>query len=196
MRFSLRGSGEDLSWHCPVLGLASWLLGRSKRANSDNLSWGRTTKLQVGEFPSSPVCRKVAKARIACILGRVIDVRKKPVFELDRQGFLDRLAADFPEVVAQIRRDEAGLLHCEVAAFRRAAVEAIDTGKLWAAEKYFKLLEELLPIAGPDLRNALEVSFLEDLAFDKCTPARHRAVKERMPKALRQILIEHHNQWR
>jgi hypothetical protein len=113
-----------------------------------------------------------------------------------RKEFLARLCADFPEAAAGIRADEAGLLHCEVAAFRRATEEAMDAARLWEAERHFRLVEELLAVAGPELRNALEVSYLEDLALGECTPARHRAIKERMPQSLRQILIEHHEQWR
>jgi hypothetical protein len=112
-----------------------------------------------------------------------------------REEFLARLAADFPKAAAGIRSDEAGLLHCEVAAFRRATETAMDSGELWEAECHFRLVEELLATAGPELRNALEVSYLEDLALGECTPARHRAVKERMPRPLRQMLIAHQEQW-
>jgi hypothetical protein len=86
-------------------------------------------------------------------------------------------------------------LHCEVAAFRRATEQAMDAGRLWEAEGHFRLIEELLAVAGPELRNALEVSCLEDLALGRCTATRYQAVKERMPKALRQILIGHNKQW-
>ena len=48
-----------------------------------------------------------------------------------REEFLARLAADFPKAAAGIRSDEAGLLHCEVAAFRRATETAMDSGELW-----------------------------------------------------------------
>jgi hypothetical protein len=113
-----------------------------------------------------------------------------------REDFLARLAADFPDVVASFGSYSAGLLHCEVGDFRRATERALDTGRLWEAEQHFRLVEELLAVADPELRNALEVSYLEDLALGECTPARHQAVKERMPKALRQILIGHHERWR
>jgi hypothetical protein len=114
---------------------------------------------------------------------------------LGREEFLARLAIDFPEAAVGINKYEAGLLHCEVAAFRRATETAMDTGRLWEAERHFRWVEELLKAAGPELRNALEISYLEDLAFGGCSPARYQAVKERMPKALRQILIAHHKQW-
>jgi hypothetical protein len=113
-----------------------------------------------------------------------------------REEFLARLAADFPGGLAAFGPYSAGLLHCEVADFRRATERAMDAGRFWEAERHFRLVEELLAAAGPELRNALEVSYLEDLALGEWTPARHRAVKERMPRGLRQVLIGHHEQWK
>ena len=48
---------------------------------------------------------------------------------LGRDDFLARLASDFPNVVGQINQYEAGLLHCEMATFRRATEQAIDAGR-------------------------------------------------------------------
>ena len=115
---------------------------------------------------------------------------------LGRDEFLARLASDFPNVVAQINPYEKGLLHCEVAAFRRATEQAIDSGRSWEAEKHFRLVDELLRDAGPDLFNALEVSYLEDFALGECTPKRYEAVKQRMPKSLRAALISRHANWK
>jgi hypothetical protein len=112
-----------------------------------------------------------------------------------REDFLARLAASFPAAASGIRPDEAGLLHCEVAAFRRATEVAMDSGRLWEAQGHFHLVEELLAVADPELRNALEVSYLEDLALGECTPLRYQAIKERMSRPLREILIAHHQQW-
>ena len=114
---------------------------------------------------------------------------------LGREEFLARLAFDFPEAAAGINKYEDGLLHCEVAAFRRATEKAMDCGRFWEAERHFRWVEDLLQAAGPELRNALEVSYLEDLALGACSSARYQAVKERMPKSLRLILIAHHKQW-
>ena len=117
------------------------------------------------------------------------------VTAVGRDEFLARVRGEFPEAAAGIREDEAGLLHCEVAAFRRATEEAMDACRLWECERHFRLVEELLAVAGPELRNALEVSYLEDLALGECTLARYRAVKERMPRTLREIVIGYHEQW-
>lgn len=53
----------------------------------------------------------------------------------------------------------------------------------------------MLAVAGPELRNALEVSYLEDMALGEFSPSRHRAVQERMPSELRATLIAHRAHW-
>jgi hypothetical protein len=113
-----------------------------------------------------------------------------------RDEFLARLAAEFPDAVAAFGPYSAGILHCEVANFRHATERAMDAGRLWEAERHFRLVEELLTAAGPELRNALEVSYLRDLALGEFTPARHRAVRERMSAALRAVLAGHRADWR
>jgi hypothetical protein len=115
--------------------------------------------------------------------------------EAGRDDFLARLEAEFPDVVAGFGSHSAGLLHCEVGDFRQATERAMDAGRLSEAERHFRLVAELLTVASPELRNALEVSYLEDLALGEFNAARHQAVRERMPRELREILIQHHAHW-
>jgi hypothetical protein len=116
--------------------------------------------------------------------------------EFAREHFLARLRTEFPEVLARLTKYDEGRLHCEVSEFRRATEMAMDAERFWIAERHFRLVEELLKSADPELRNALNVSYLRDLALGICTPERLRAVKERMPKWLRAILLRHHEQWK
>jgi hypothetical protein len=118
------------------------------------------------------------------------------VARMGRDEFLARLTAEFPDVVSGIGPYSKGLLHCEVADFRRATERAMDAGQLWEAEKHFRFVARLLSEADPELHNALEVSYLEDLALGEFNAARHRAVKERMPASLRAILVAHQPRWR
>ncbi len=113
-----------------------------------------------------------------------------------RDEFLARLAAEFPDVIAVFGPCSAGLLHCEVGDFREATERAMDAERLWEAERHFRLVAKLLAVAGAELRNALEVSYLEDLALGEFTPQRHRAIRERMPAALRAVLVGHLAHWR
>lgn len=115
---------------------------------------------------------------------------------LTRDDFIRQLQAEFPEVLAAISEYEGGLLHCEVGVFRRLTEQAMDAGKAWLAERHFRFIERLLPDAGPELANALEISYLEDLAVGQHTPQRHRIVKDRMPPGLRRRLIAFHEWWK
>src|SRR5262249_45865461 len=115
---------------------------------------------------------------------------------IDHDRFIAMLGAEFPEVISGVREDERGILHCEMGAFRRASEEAIDQGKLWLAERYFRFLERVLGDADDDLRNAVQISFLEDFALGEFTPARHQAVKGRMPRPLRKMLEATSEKWR
>lgn len=114
---------------------------------------------------------------------------------VNRERFLELLRNELPGAFAQIRPDETGSLHLEVAALRRSTEEAMDSGKLWEAEKHFRFVHRLLAEANAELRTALEISYLEDLALGECTPARRHAVKERMPRELRSVLVAHRREW-
>ncbi|MBX9622444.1 MAG: hypothetical protein K2X82_01380 [Gemmataceae bacterium] len=110
--------------------------------------------------------------------------------------FRAALAAEFPEVAAMFAENYAtGLLHCEVGCFRQATEEAIDSGRHWLAERHFRFVEQAMVEADHEVRNALELSYLEDSATGEHTPERHRVVKERMPAALRRRLIELGEWW-
>lgn len=115
---------------------------------------------------------------------------------IDHAKFVSMLGAEFPEVITGFYPTEVGILHCEMAAFRRSAEEAMDAGRFWNVERYFQFLERVWEDAGPEVRNAVEVSFLEDLALGEFTPARHLAVKERMPRPLRKMLEVVDGKWR
>jgi hypothetical protein len=115
---------------------------------------------------------------------------------IGRDEFLARLAIEFPEVIASFNEYDKGLLHCEIATFRRATERAIDTGRLWVAEKHFRFVQATLKDSNSELRNALEVSYLEDFALGEFTPERYRAVKARMPKSLRLIIERSHPNWK
>jgi len=115
---------------------------------------------------------------------------------LGRDGFIRELQREFPNAFAAISKYESGNLHCEVGTLRRLTEEAIDAGNAWLAEQHFRFIERLLRDADPDLENALEISYLEDLALGEHTPQRHQIVKERMPATLRRRLIDMHDWWK
>ena len=110
--------------------------------------------------------------------------------KIDHAMFIEMLTAQFPEVPASFGECRIGLLHCEMGAFASLTEEAMDRGNLWQVEKYFRFVEELRTHASPEVENAIDVSYLEFLAFSEYSEKRHQAIKERMPKAIREILLE------
>lgn len=107
--------------------------------------------------------------------------------------FAEMLTTEFPEVVGQFTRYEKGLLHCEMGSFRQAVEQAMDTGQFWMAERAFRFIEWVSRQADPEVHNAIEVSFLEDLGI---TDARHKVVTERMPQGFRARLLEIDDSWK
>ena len=110
--------------------------------------------------------------------------------------FYARLAEESPETYAGLSQAEKDELQLGAAALRQATEAALDAGRLWEAERHFRCVAELLGRADPELTNALEISYLEDFAFGACTPSRKQAVKERMPRSLRERLIALRADWR
>lgn len=88
------------------------------------------------------------------------------------------------------------MLHCEVAAFRDHVEAKMDEKAAWYCERALRFIHECLNVAGPDLRNAIEVSFIEDLALGTQTPQRHEIVRERAPKDIRNRMIQAHEFWK
>ncbi|NNE00268.1 MAG: hypothetical protein HKN47_23360 [Pirellulaceae bacterium] len=115
--------------------------------------------------------------------------------KLDREAFLELLADQFPEVVATIDEISTGLLHLEVAAFRRCVENAADSSRLWDVQRYLKFVDDIVPRADDELGNAIGVSFIEDFALE-CNDARRNAIRERAPKRIREMIVVVNSQWR
>ncbi len=115
---------------------------------------------------------------------------------MDREEFIQRLAKRFPEVPTQISDYAHGLLHCEMADFRRVVESAMDSGNHWSVELYLRFLDDCRQAASPELANAIDVSFLEDFALGDHSEERLKAVRERMPRRLREQLVSVDDRWR
>jgi hypothetical protein len=85
---------------------------------------------------------------------------------LVREDYLAALQRDFPDVAADIDPDiEGGLLHLEIATLCRHAQAAIDAGDRASVRKHFAFADDLFRRSGPELKNAIYVSYLEHLHF-------------------------------
>ena len=69
------------------------------------------------------------------------------------------------------------MLHCELGSFANATEAAVDAGRAWRAEQYFRFVSSVMGCASDDVENAIEVSYLESLAFGVATPLRRAVVR-------------------
>ena len=108
---------------------------------------------------------------------------------IDHPKFLQLLAAEFPDVPQAFSEYEQGLLHCEMGVFAQITEKVMDEGRLWLAENYFRFMERVRDNATEEVRDAVDVSYIEYLALCERTDNRYQAFK-RMPQSLKAILLQ------
>ena len=99
------------------------------------------------------------------------------------------LAEEFPEVPQAFDEYSTGLLHCEMGTFARLTDEAITTGNNHQVALDFDFVDRVRKEADAFVQNAIDVSYIENFAWDEWSERRHQALKQ-MPPALRQVLLE------
>jgi len=114
----------------------------------------------------------------------------------ERLEFIKEMESLFPDAFAQIDKYERGLLHCEMGAFRSYIEKKMDEGSEWYCEQAFRFIESCLSQAGPNLENAIEVSFIYDLALGEHNERRYKIVKERMPQSIRAKMVHIREFWK
>ncbi len=119
---------------------------------------------------------------------RVGDGQKKGDFE-------HLLAERFPEIAAEIDGLERDSLHLEMALFARATREAIDSGDFEKTKLHLEFIDELLSGAGPDLENAIYVSYLEDV-FLSSADKNYVTARRMLSDRLETVLAELGDDWR
>jgi hypothetical protein len=108
---------------------------------------------------------------------------------IDRERFVALLNDRFPEVAAKIDDVAEGLLHLEMGTFARATQAAIDAQDRETVKQHFRFVDEVFRNAAPDIENAVNVSYLENLRFEGGEAGSTRA-RELLPQRLHQALVE------
>jgi hypothetical protein len=113
---------------------------------------------------------------------------------IDREQFIALLNEQFPEVAAKIDDISEGLLHLEMATFSRETQAAIDAQDKETVRRHFRFIDDVFRNAAPDVENAVNVSYLENLRFDgrKAGPTQARRL---LPPRLHQALIDLDEYW-
>ena len=113
---------------------------------------------------------------------------------MNRLEFLKQLEIEFPDGFAEIDTSEQ-LLHCEIADFREWVVKLMDEGSEWKCQQVFEFMVNCLNTSDSSLENAIEISFIEDLALGEHKVMYRNIVKARAPKALRNKMAKVHSFW-
>jgi hypothetical protein len=108
---------------------------------------------------------------------------------IDHPRFVALLTERFPKIAADIDDCSKGLLHLEMATLARATQAAIDGQDRTTVRAHFQFIDEVLRNAAPDVENAVNVSYLENLRFEgrKAAPTKAR---ELLTPRLQQALGE------
>jgi hypothetical protein len=85
---------------------------------------------------------------------------------IDHERFVTLLKERYPAIAADIDDCARGLLHLEMGTLARATQAAISDEDKAAVRGYFAFIADVFRLATPDVKNAIYVSFLENLSFD------------------------------
>jgi hypothetical protein len=110
--------------------------------------------------------------------------------KLNRDAVVALLIESFPSIEDELKDETwAGLLHLEMACFARLTQGWIDNGEKAKLDKSFALARGFFINGDEDVKNAVYVSFLENLNFRDGKKARAWA-RERLPVELKVALAE------
>ena len=106
--------------------------------------------------------------------------------------FQKDLLEKFPETTEEVQYYK-GLLHLEMAALRRLADKAIETGDLKRLENIYEFLADIMKNprnVHPDVENAINVSFVENLEVDFANSKYGQEAERIMPDVIRKMWQE------
>jgi hypothetical protein len=108
---------------------------------------------------------------------------------VDHERFIALLTERYPGVAADIDDCSQGLLQLEMANFARATQAGIDLRDTDTVKQHFRFIDEVFRDAKPEVKNAVNVSYLENLRFEGRSSGPTRA-RDLLPPRLRQALAE------
>jgi hypothetical protein len=108
---------------------------------------------------------------------------------IDRELFLLALTERFPEIAAQISDIEAGLLHPEMSVVSTATRNAIEVGDWQAVATHFEFVGEVFAGGNEAVRNAVYVSYLENVLLGE-TATQFSFARAMLPPVLGEAMVE------
>ena len=109
--------------------------------------------------------------------------------KIDREAFLQALTERFPEIAASISDIESGLLHPEMGVISHATRSAIAAHKWEAVKEQFEFIGEIFVGANDAVRNAVYVSYLENVFLGE-TSSDFKMARAMLPPVLNHAMSE------
>lgn len=104
-----------------------------------------------------------------------------------RADFIYQLTLYFPEVAARIDESDFGILPLEIGVMTVDSKEAIKRFDLYTVRRHFSFIGRLFECADIELRNGIQIAYLENLFLGETSPA-HAAARCLLPKSLKVAL--------
>ena len=111
---------------------------------------------------------------------------------IDREGFLRALALRFAEIAESITDIESGLLHPEMAVVSHATQKAIEARSWQTVAAHFSFIAGVFAGGTAEVRNAVCVSYLENLFLDEAS-GNHVSTRATLPPVLASALVDLEN---
>jgi len=108
---------------------------------------------------------------------------------MTRSDFVRHVTLHMPEVSAHIHEDDFGIAHLELGAMRKATRDAILAYELYTVRRHLSFIGYLYEHADDELRDAIQVSYLEALFIHETFPAYSRA-RRMLPATLDAALVK------
>lgn len=145
----------------------------------------------IGDKPSSTLGFQLDEKSFQDMY-RLICLKSLPVS--GRSRFASHLALHFPEAAARIDESDFGIMHLEVGALRLETRDAINRRNWDALRKHFAFVSQVMDEAGPELRDAITISYLGSLFYGEISLnyAKARSLLPRNLSAALRAIEEHY----
>lgn len=110
---------------------------------------------------------------------------------LDRSRFLAEIKKVFPEIKSEINAQD-GQLHFEVAVLRQHAERMIAEGNKDAVSCIFSIADRFYNNGDSKLKNAIDVSFVEEMDFTSSKKSERSWVWDSFPERLKELYKAFH----
>lgn len=110
-----------------------------------------------------------------------------PVTIMTRADFIHHVTLHLPEVAALIEEEDFGILHLELGAMKLASRAAISRYEFYTLRRHFAFIAYLFEHAGRELREAIQISYIEALFIGEQGEA-HEYVRAILPDSLKDAL--------